>query len=54
MQIEIETTNNGYIAEIKDSLRNNGRYVYRSIDVLSMIEFLGTVLNDKRITVQER
>lgn len=54
MKISTETTNNGYLIIIEGSLKNNGRYIYRSIDILEMLEFIGGILNDKKVLVKER
>lgn len=54
MNITIDTTNNGYLVEIKSSLKNNGRYVFKSTETLLVLEFVGSILNDKKVAVKER
>ncbi len=54
MKISIETTNNGYLVTIDQSLNKDGRHVFRSVDIMPMLEFVGTIINDKKVEVKER
>lgn len=54
MKILIEDTQNGYIIKIADGIKRNGVYIWRSIDVLKMLEFVGEVVLDRKVEVTER
>lgn len=54
MKLKIESTTNGYIVQIVDTIKNNGTYVYRGVDILQMLEFIGEAVLTKKVTVTER
>lgn len=54
MKIVIETVTNGIIVEIEDGHIKPKEYVFRSIDILPMLEFVGEKINDKKVKVEER
>ena len=54
MKIEITAVENGYAVRTSDTIKNNGVYVFRSIDVFKMLEFIGQVVLDKRVEVKEK
>lgn len=54
MKIEISEAANGYVIHASDTIKKNGLYVFRSVDILSMIEFIGEVVLDKKIKVTEK
>ncbi len=55
MKIEIRSTANGYVVKTDESYIDGFKeYVYRSIDVLSMLEFIGYVINDRKVIVKEK
>jgi len=54
MKIKIETTANGYVITTAETIKKNGVYVFRSIDVVNALEFIGEVLLDRKIEVKEK
>lgn len=54
LKINIAEKSNGYEVNIKNSIRYNGEYVYRAIDILPMLEVLGEAVLDKKVEVRLR
>lgn len=54
LKINIYEKSNGYEVNIKNSIRYNGEYVYRAIDILPMLEVLGEAVLDKKVEVRLR
>ncbi len=55
MKIEIRSTANGYVVKTDESYIDGFReYVYRSVDIFPMLEFVGSLLNDRKVIVKER
>jgi len=54
MKLEIMDGQNGYIVKVIGGVKREGFYIFRLIDVIKMIEFIGEVLIDKRIEVTEK
>lgn len=52
--LRIAPTNNGYVVNIEGSIKSNGLYVFRSVDIIEMLEFIGLQILDKKIKVTER
>ena len=55
MKIEIRSTANGFIVKTDESYVDGFKeYVYRSIDVFPMLEFVGFLIIDRKIVVKEK
>jgi hypothetical protein len=54
MKVEIADVQNGYIIFVKDGIKRNGTYIFRNVDVLKMLEFIGEVVLDRKVGVEER
>jgi hypothetical protein len=54
MKIEISEAANGYVVRASDTIKKNGSYIFRSVDILTMIEFIGEIVLDKKISVTEK
>ncbi len=48
------TTDHGYLVTVKDSIRFNGEHVFKATEIIGMIEFVGKVILDRKIKVEER
>ena len=53
MKIEVTDVQNGYVIYVKDGIKRNGTYVFRNVDVLKMLEFIGEVVLDRKVEVKE-
>lgn len=54
MEIIVTTAANGFIVRADKTIKKNGTYIFRSIDILKLIEFIGEVILDKKVEVKER
>ena len=54
MKVEMIDTQNGYVIKVEGGIKRNGIYVFRQIDTLKMLEFIGEVVLDKRVEVKEK
>ncbi len=52
--IKIEETKNGYTVDVSGYIKVGGRYVFKATEQLAMIEFIGELLNGRKITAVER
>ena len=52
--IEIEETKNGYTVDVSGYIKVGGRYVYKSTEQLSLIEFIGELINGRKVSVTEK
>ncbi len=52
--IEIIETKNGYTVDVSGYIKVGGRYVFKSTEQLAMIEFIGELVNGRKIAVTER
>jgi len=50
MEILINVVNNGFSVVVSDSTKS-GNYVFRSIDDIIMMQFIGKVLLDSKVEV---
>jgi len=54
MKLSVKDTNNGFIVEVEDSLRKAGLYIFKNTEIIAMLEFIGNIINDKKVKVEER
>ena len=54
MKVRLEETNNGFIVEVAGAIRTNGKYIFRGIDHLKMLEFIAKAIFDKNFEVKEK
>lgn len=54
MKITIEEVDNGYVIRADGTVKKNGFYIWRSVDILPMLEFIGEVILDKKVKVERR
>lgn len=54
IKLEMEETLNGFVLDISGSVKNNGKYVFRYLDIIKLIEFFGRLLLDKPVEVREK
>lgn len=54
LELHVVETNNGFIVRVENTVRNNGVYVFRSVDDILMLEFLGKVVLDKNVSVERK
>ncbi len=55
MKVEIKSVKNGYVVTTADITGlGNSEYIFRSVDILPMLEFVGTLINDRKVKVVER
>lgn len=54
MKINIEKINNGFIVDISQSTKDNGRYSYRFLDSLQLLEKIGNLIAEQKVSVKLR
>ena len=54
MKISIVAAQNGYVVQTSDTIKNNGTYVFSSLDIIKMLEFIGRIVIDKPVEVKEK
>ena len=53
MKITVKTVNNGFTVGIKDTTKS-GNYVFRGVDDIGMLEFIGRYLLDSKVEVKRK
>jgi hypothetical protein len=53
MEITVKTVNNGFTVDIKDTTKS-GNYVFRGVDDVVMLEFIGKYLLDAKVEVKRK
>ena len=51
MEIEIKTKQNGYVVTINGAIRRKGEFVFKNTEELYMLEFIGEVMLDRKMSV---
>lgn len=52
--IIVKATNNGWLVIVNGFMKANGPYVYKSTEVLTMLEFLGELTAESKVKVDRR
>ncbi len=52
--IEIEETKNGYTVDVSGFIKSGGRYVFKATEHLAMLEFVGELINSRKVVVTEK
>lgn len=53
-KIDIEETKNGYTVDVSGFIKSGGRYVFKSTDYLTMVEFVGELVTGRKVSVIEK
>lgn len=52
--IKIEETKNGYTVDVSGYIKVGGRYVFKSTEQITLLEFIGELINGRKIGVIEK
>ena len=52
MKIETKSTQNGYIVMVEGTIKHNGEFVFKNTEELQMLEFIGEVMLDRKMSVK--
>ncbi len=53
-KIEIKETNNGQIVQVSGYIKSQGQYVFKSTELLTMLEFIGELVVGRKVEVREK
>lgn len=53
-RVIIESTNNGWLVSVNGFMKDNGPYVFKSTEVLIMMEFIGEHCAEAKVRVERR
>lgn len=53
IEIKINERANGYSVEISGGIKYNGVYVFRSVDILTMLTFIGNLILGRKVRIEE-
>lgn len=52
--IVVKATNNGWLVIVNGFMKDNGPYVFKSTEVLAMMEFIGEHCAEAKVRVERR
>ncbi len=53
-KIELAETKNGYTVDVSGYIKVGGRYVFKATEQIAMLEFIGELVNGRKVAVTER